>query len=85
MKVKVIDEQGKEVECKVVSLFKDEGNNINYITYTDGTRGESGKLKLYASRYVIEGDKYILKSIENQYEWDLIDNFLKSKKAKGNG
>lgn len=78
MKFKVFDE-GKIVECDIVCTFLDESNNINYIIYTDGTKNEDGTSKIYASRYVIEKGSIVLKAIERDCEWDLIDNMLKSK------
>lgn len=72
---KVID-NNTEIVCTIVKLLNDESNRINYIIYTDGTKDESGKDFLYASRYTKEGNDYILKPIENDYEWNFIDNML---------
>lgn len=72
-----VKSNGKEIVCNVICTFKDQNNNNNYIVYTDGTEDETGKLEIYASRYVIEGNDLILNDIENDYEWDLIDNMLK--------
>lgn len=78
MEFKII-ENGKQIDCKIVLTFRDDNNNINYIIYTDGTRDDNGELEVYASRYIIDNDSYILKDIENEYEWNLIDNMLESK------
>ena len=78
MTFKII-ENNTEIECNIISTFTDEGNNINYIIYTDGSRNSDGELDVYASRYTIEDNNYILKEIENDYEWNLIDNMLESK------
>ena len=78
MNFKII-ENGEEVICDIVLTFRDENNDINYIVYTDGTKDPEGDLEIYASRYVLEGGNYILKDIENDSEWDLIDNMLESK------
>ena len=72
-------EDGKEITCEIVLTFRDDNNDINYIVYTDGTTDEEGELEIYASRYVLEEGNFILKDIENEYEWDLIDNMLESK------
>ena len=72
-------EDGKEIICDIMLTFRDDNNDINYIIYTDGTKDEEGDLEIYASRYVIENGDYILKEIENDYEWDLIDNMLEAK------
>ena len=73
-----IIENGKEIECNIVMTFKDDGNSISYIVYTDGTKDNDGDLELYASRYEVKNGKYILSPIKNDYEWDLVDNMLES-------
>ena len=78
MNFKIINGE-KEILCNVLLTFKDDGNNINYIVYTDGTKDINGDLKNYASRYVLENGNYVLKSIEKESEWDLIDSMLESK------
>lgn len=78
MKFKVIN-AGKEIECNMLFTFRDDVNNINYVVYTDGTVDVNNELLVYASRYILDGDNYILKDIENDYEWDLVDNMLESK------
>ena len=69
----------KEIDCRILLTFKDEANDINYIVYNDGTRDFRNEEEIYASRYTIENGNYILSDIENEYEWDLIDNMLESK------
>lgn len=78
MNFKIYD-NGKEVECEIIMTFKDESNDINYIVYTDGTKDNEGDLEIYASRFVLENNDFILQQIENDYEWNLIDNMLESK------
>jgi len=79
MKFNVIDNNGKQIDCDVIFTFKDDSNNISYIVYTDGTHDESGDLKIYSSRYVLENGNYILKAIENDYEWNMIDNMIEAR------
>ena len=75
MKFTLVDNV-KEIECDIVMTFNDETNKVNYIVYTDGTKDKEGKLEIYASRYKMDGKDYILNPIENDYEWNLIDNML---------
>ena len=76
MNFKILDQTGIEVICDIVAIFQDEKTNINYIIYTDGTKGASGKLEVYASRYKKEKNTLVLEEIENESEWDLIDEYL---------
>ena len=78
MKFSVISD-GKEVDCEIVLTFRDDGNDINYVVYTDGTKDSNGELELYSSRYVVENGNYVLQDIENDYEWNLVDNMLAAK------
>ena len=72
MEFKVI-ENGKEVNCKGILIFKDDSNDVNYIVYT-----EENDDNIYASRYELENDEIILQPIEHEYEWNLVDNMLES-------
>lgn len=78
MNFKIID-NGKEIEAKIILTFKDSSNDINYIVYTDGSVDSNGEEEVYASRYKLKNGNYILEAIENNYEWDLVDNMLESK------
>lgn len=82
MNFKII-ENGKEITCDIITLFTDDSNNINYIIYTDGTIDSDGELEVYASRYILDGKDYVLKDIETEYEWNLIDNVLAAKYKEG--
>lgn len=82
MDFKVI-ENGKEINCNIILTFSDDSNDRNYIVYTDGTKDSNDELEVYASRFTKNGDNYILEAIENDFEWNLIDNVLESK-FKGN-
>ena len=77
MNFKII-ENGKEIECNIVLTFRDD-NNINYIVYTDGTKDEDGELEIYASRYKMVDNSFLLEEIVNDYEWDLIYNITQAK------
>lgn len=76
MNFKILDQNGTEVVCDIVAIFQDENTNTDYIIYTDGTKGETGKLEVYASRYKKDKSTLILEDIENESEWDLIDDYL---------
>lgn len=76
MDFKVLDENGQIVECEMLYTFKDPNSNIDYILYTDGTKDEYDSLEVYASRYEIMNGEYVLTAIENDSEWDLIDEVL---------
>jgi uncharacterized protein YrzB (UPF0473 family) len=76
----VLDNEGNKVECEILYTFHDKESNIDYIIYNDGELDENGKKVVYASRYEFKDNDYILKDIENDSEWDLIDDYLASKR-----
>ena len=49
MTFKVMNDEGKEVECEVLFTFESEETKKNYIVYTDNTTDEEGNTKVYAS------------------------------------
>ena len=77
-----IYQDGKEFLCDIVLIFRDDSNDINYIVYTDGTKDDEGDLEVYASRYIEKNNDYYLVPIENEYEWNLIDNMLENKESE---
>ena len=76
MKFKV-ESNGKEIDCVIVFTFADKANGRNYIIYTDDEKDDDGDLVLHASRYKKDGDSFFLEDIENDYEWNLVDNMIK--------
>ena len=48
MTFKVMNEEGKEVECEVLFTFESEETKKNYIVYTDNTTDDDGNTKVYA-------------------------------------
>ena len=63
MNFKILDNNGNEINCELLYTFKNPGNNINYIIYTDGEKNDEGKLEVLASRYEMIDGNYILKDI----------------------
>ena len=78
MKFKIL-KNNEEIECTIVLTFKDKTSGIDYIVYSDGTKDENNELEIYASRYTLEDGNYVLKEIENDYEWDMVDYMLSKK------
>ena len=66
-------ENDKVIECEILLKFRDDNNDKNYIVYK-----ETGSDVIYASRYDVINEEIVLKGIETEYEWNLIDNMLES-------
>lgn len=76
MTFKVINDEGKEVECEVLFTFESDETKKNYIVYTDNSIDEEGNTKVYASIYNPEQDETKLLPIETEKEWKIIETIL---------
>lgn len=76
MTFKVINDEGKEVECEALFTFESDETKKNYIVYTDNTTDEEGNTKVYASIYNPEEDETKLLPIETDKEWKIIETIL---------
>ena len=76
MTFKVINDEGKEVECEVLFTFESDETKKNYIVYTDNTLDEEGNTKVYASTYNPDQDETKLLPIETDKEWKIIETIL---------
>jgi len=75
---KIIDKEGKEIECEVLFTFESEETKKNYIVYTDNTKDSEGNIKVYASIYDPEADNTELLPVETDREWKVIETILES-------
>ena len=76
MRFKVIDENGKEIECEVLFTFDSDETNKSYIVYTDDTTDEQGNTRVYASTYTPNSENLNLQPIETDKEWKIIETIL---------
>ena len=76
MTFKVMNDEGKEVECEVLFTFESEETKKNYIVYTDNTTDDDGNTKVYASIYNPNDEKSILYPIESEKEWKIVETIL---------
>ncbi len=73
---KVLNEEGKEIECEILFTFESDETHKNYIVYTDNTFDESGNTKVYASIFDPENPETKLDPIETEKEWKIIETIL---------
>lgn len=76
MTFKVINDEGKEIECEVLFTFESDETGKNYIVYTDNTTDEVGNTKVYASIYNPDEEETKLEPIETDKEWKIIETIL---------
>lgn len=73
---KVINDEGKEVECDVLFTFDSVETQKSYIVYTDNTRDEDGNVCVFASVYNLRDDETRLLPIESDKEWKVVEIIL---------
>lgn len=61
----VINKEGIEVTCDVVSMISDDSSKI-YLLYTDYLLDDNGNFRLLASELVQEKNDFILKDITDK-------------------
>ena len=84
MTFKVVNDEGKEVECEVLFTFESEETKKNYIVYTDNTVDEEGNTKVYASIYNPNEEQTKLLPIETDKEWKIIETILEEIQSEAN-
>ena len=87
MTFKVMDDNGKEIECEVLFTFESDETKKNYIVYTDNTIDDDGNTKVYASVYNPNEEETKLMPIETDKEWKIIETILEeiqSEASNGN-
>ena len=67
----VLDENNNIRKLEMLYSFSE--GDINYLVYTDNTYDSNNELNIYASRYDIVNNKYVLTEIVDDKEYDLID------------
>ena len=84
MTFKVVNDEGKEVECEVLFTFESEETKKNYIVYTDNTLDDAGNTKVYASIYNPNEAETKLLPIETDKEWKIIETILEEIQSEVN-
>lgn len=74
--LKVVNNDGREIEYEVLLAFTLRKTGKNYVVYTDNTVDDNGNLNVFASIYFKEDDSR-LEQIETEEEWNEIEKRLK--------
>lgn len=74
--IEVTKEDGSVVECDILASFDCEDTGKSYIIYTDNELDENGNTHLFASIWDDSGEIPKLLEIENEEEWQMVDELL---------
>ena len=70
----IINDQGMEVKCDVISVVNDNETDQTYLVYTDYLLTKSNKFRVLVSELVNENGEYILKDLEDKTKLEEIKN-----------
>lgn len=73
---KITNEQGQDIEYEELYTFKNEKTGKSYMVYTDNSIDEDGKVRVFASIYSPSLDDKKLRPIENDDEWDFVEETI---------
>ena len=76
--IKVTNDRGEEVVCDILFTFDSDETNKSYIVYTDNTKDENGKVRVFASIYNPNDPKTKLEDIKTDKEWKIIETILQT-------
>ena len=77
-KIEIVGENGEKIVCDILFTFDSDETNKSYMVYTDNTKDENGKVKVYASIYDPEDPNSKLEEIKTDKEWKVIDTILET-------
>ena len=76
--IRVTNDKGEEIICDILFTFDSDETGKSYIVYTDNTKDETGKVRVYASTYDPNSQKTKLEDIKTDKEWKVIETILET-------
>ena len=77
-KVEIVGENGEKIVCDILFTFDNDETNKSYMVYTDNSKDENGKVRVYASIYDPNDEKSQLEEIKTEKEWKVINTILET-------
>ena len=72
--IKISGPDGKEMELKVITMLKKPNEDKNFLLYTFDENAEN--VDIYASIIKEENGNYVLDSITEKEDWDLVQKAI---------
>ena len=66
----VVNDQGEEVICDVISMLQDEKTGELFVLYTDYTLNDKNQFNTYLSQFIEKKGEYSLKKIESKERYN---------------
>ena len=77
-KIEIVGENGEKIVCDILFTFDNEETKKSYMVYTDNSKDEDGKVRVYASIYDPADPKSKLEEIKTEKEWKVINTILET-------
>ena len=74
--IKITNENGEIVEVNAITILKNPSNNKKYLLYTFDI--EKDDVDIYAAILNEENGLYILNTIEDEDDWNIVQNAIKN-------
>ncbi len=72
--LKIANQDGKEMEIKVITILKTPDDSKSFLIYTFDDKADN--VDIYASVIVEQEDSYVLDSITNEEDWKMIQKAI---------
>ena len=76
--IKLTNDKGEEIICDILFTFDSDETGKSYIVYTDNSKDENGKVRVFASTYDPNEPKSKLEDIKTDKEWKIIETILET-------
>ena len=75
-KVTITNSQGQKAIADIVTIFRINDLNSDYIVYTFNQKDENNNIKDYASKLRVENGVYYFDSITDESEWEKVKSVI---------
>lgn len=75
-KIEITNSLGQKVEADIITIFKVNSTDKEYIVYTFNEKDENDNYKTYTSRLRESNGQYFLDAITDDSEWNEVHNII---------
>ncbi|MBO6194993.1 MAG: DUF1292 domain-containing protein [Bacilli bacterium] len=75
-KVTITNSQGQKAIADIVTIFRVNDLNSEYVVYTFNQKDQNNNIKDYASKLRVENGVYYFDSIEDENEWERVKSII---------
>lgn len=82
-KVTITNAKGQKVIADIITLFRVDELNSDYVIYTFNQKDENNNIKDYVSKIRVENGEYYFDTISDNNEWDKIKGVIQELEKGG--